>query len=92
MFLKSSSPQQVKVWRELAEAADEIGSNLPCRQAPELFFAGPGELHLTNMAKRACKTCPLINECLAYAVEFNEVDGVWGGTTPSERKRMRKRR
>lgn len=35
--------------------------------------------------------CPVINECLEYALEKN-LDGVWGGTIHAERWRIRKAR
>ncbi len=47
-------------------------------------------------AKRIClgrdgaPICPVINECRDYALEHNEIFGVWGGLT--ERERMRARR
>jgi WhiB family redox-sensing transcriptional regulator len=51
---------------------------LPCRtNDPELWFAE----HSTQVeqAKALCRTCPLIEGCLAGALERNEPWGVWGG-------------
>jgi WhiB family redox-sensing transcriptional regulator len=36
-----------------------------------------------------CRTCPVIDECLAFALEHGEV-GVWGGTTEVQRREMRR--
>lgn len=36
-----------------------------------------------------CKVCPVQKECLSYGLEFEDY-GVWGGTTPSQRREMRK--
>lgn len=36
-------------------------------------------------AKRVCTTCPVIQECLAYALARTETQGVYGGLTPDER-------
>jgi WhiB family redox-sensing transcriptional regulator len=61
----------------------------PCRTGnPDRFFPtdGPGAL----AAKTECKTCPLVNACLDYALH-NAVVGVWGGTTTHERERMRRK-
>lgn len=58
-----------------------------CAQTdPEVFFpskGGHGEL-----AKRICLLCPVRNECLADAMA-DDLDGVWGGTTKKERRRLR---
>ena len=40
-------------------------------------------------AKRICESCPLKNKCLAYALEHQEANGVWGGLNPDQRKRIR---
>lgn len=38
-----------------------------------------------------CARCPVRSECLEYAVK-NEPDwGVWAGTTPQQRRRLRDR-
>lgn len=39
-------------------------------------------------AKRICARCPVLAECLAYAVEHHEL-GVWGGTSERERRKLR---
>jgi WhiB family redox-sensing transcriptional regulator len=57
-------------------AVDE--ERLPCRREdPELFFAeSPSDVEL---AKAMCTTCPVVQECLAGALERREPWGVWGG-------------
>lgn len=40
-------------------------------------------------AKRLCGTCPLEDECRDWAVAREEPAGIWGGTTPTERKKLR---
>ena len=44
---------------------------------PELFFPEMGGA--TKQAKLICKGCPVRAECLDYALEHNEREGVWGG-------------
>lgn len=54
---------------------------------PDLFFpAAPDE---AEPARRLCRRCPTAGACLAEALNRAEVDGVWGGTTCSERRLMR---
>ena len=38
-------------------------------------------------AKAVCFKCPVRLDCLEYAVR-NDVAGIWGGTTESERRRI----
>ena len=37
-----------------------------------------------------CRSCPVVEECLAYALETNQEAGVWGGTSEEERRRLRR--
>ncbi len=43
-------------------------------------------------AKAICATCPVREECLEYALLTRQDDGVWGGLTEAERRRIRRRR
>lgn len=63
-----------------------------CRQVdPDLFFPEAGS-NMTKRAKRVCASCPVMDECLDYALEHRGVLGIWGGTTESERGKMQRRR
>ncbi len=67
-----------------------------CRaEDPELFFpigtTGPA-LHEAEEAKAVCAHCPVRNECLDWALRVGEAHGVWGGTTPEERRWLRRSR
>ena len=59
-----------------------------CRQVdPDLWFPeGPS---LCSEAKKVCRKCPVIDQCLEYALKYNEKHGVWGGKTASQRRRLR---
>lgn len=64
-----------------------------CAQVdPELFFPPHRANHLGVLAKRICARCPVRAECLRYALTDPELDGIWGGTTPRERQRLRRSR
>jgi WhiB family redox-sensing transcriptional regulator len=59
----------------------------------ELWFPvssfGPG-LVQTATAKAVCASrCPVIEECLKWAMETRQETGVWGGLSEDERKAMR---
>jgi len=52
---------------------------------PETFFS----VSLVDAAKAICEACPLKTQCLEYALE-NNYEGVWGGTTDSDRMTIKK--
>lgn len=43
-------------------------------------------------ARAVCDRCPVRDECLRFALVNRERDGVWGGTSPSERRLRRTQR
>lgn len=58
-----------------------------CAQTdPEVFF--PEQGGTAAAARRICSACPVVEDCLQYAVEHNE-QGIWGGTSAKTRQRMR---
>lgn len=62
-----------------------------CRETdPELFFP-PSENHRrqVNEAKSVCRQCPVVHDCAGYAIERPALGGIWGGTTDTERRRIR---
>jgi WhiB family redox-sensing transcriptional regulator len=61
---------------------------------PELFFpvaAGGVGARQANEARRICAGCRVRRECLQFAMDMGEAYGIWGGTTPEERQRARRR-
>lgn len=43
-------------------------------------------------AARVCAGCPVADRCLEYAIENRLDDGVWGGTTEKQRRKLRRKR
>jgi WhiB family redox-sensing transcriptional regulator len=69
------------------------GSQLCKSEDPELFFPEDYNHRLSvNKAKAVCQSCPLTTACLEYAMSDSSLDGVWGGTTPQDRKNLRRRK
>ena len=66
-----------------------------CRDMdPDLWFPEFDErtTEYADQAKQAvaiCNVCPVKDECLAYGLKHEDY-GIWGGTTPSQRREMRK--
>lgn len=60
-----------------------------CRSAdPDLFFpaakAGQSTEQIAR-AKAVCAGCPVRRQCLAFALQTRQADGIWGGLTREER-------
>ena len=45
-----------------------------------------------HKAKAICNVCPVMGDCLEFAIEIREPYGVWGGLTETERRQMIVRR
>lgn len=57
---------------------------------PEIFY--PVSDEDAGPAKSICGACPVREACLEYALTTRERDGVWGGATERERRRMIRQR
>lgn len=53
---------------------------------PEIFFPAPSEP--ADAAVALCRTCDVQGPCLAWALDVGDCHGVWGATTPRERRAM----
>jgi hypothetical protein len=53
---------------------------------PETFFPAPTEP--ADAAVALCRTCDVQGACLAWALDVGDCHGVWGATTPRERRAM----
>lgn len=53
---------------------------------PETFFPAPSEP--ADAAIALCRTCDVQGSCLAWALDVGDCHGVWGATTPRERRAM----
>lgn len=53
---------------------------------PDVFFPNAAEDPAPALA--ICAACNVRGNCLAASLDAGECDGVWGGTTPEERRPM----
>lgn len=56
-----------------------------------IFFSDPHDVAGTQAALAVCARCSVTEECLAWALEHPTSSGrfgIFGGTTPIERRRM----
>ncbi|WP_423487912.1 WhiB family transcriptional regulator [Mycobacteroides sp. PCS013] len=65
--------------------------NAVCAESTSEFFYPDEQDYITaSAAKWACRRCPVRDECLQWALENDEQFGVWGATTPKERRRIKR--
>jgi WhiB family redox-sensing transcriptional regulator len=57
---------------------------------PEIFY--PPSDEEAGEAKAICATCPVREPCLEHAIAAREAEGIWGGTTARERRRIIRQR
>ena len=69
-------------WRQYARC---LGAD------PEIFYP-PTDPTTAAEAKAICAVCPVREPCLEYAITAREKQGVWGGLTERERRRMIRQR
>jgi WhiB family redox-sensing transcriptional regulator len=69
-------------WRELAACAG---------REDDLFFpTNEAETAIVRAAKAVCEACRVQADCLAYAMETGQTEGIWGGMTSRERRVVRR--
>lgn len=69
------------VWRQRAA----------CRGVdPDIFY--PVSDDEAEEARAICRSCPVTESCLEWALAHRERDGVWGGATERERRRIIRQR
>lgn len=97
--IRDDQPKKTdKVRHTVREAAPTAEHGLPehrttCQDEDrELFYPpsyGPTYADQVAQARAVCGRCPLAAECLQYALDNGEFTyGIWGGTTPHERKTL----
>lgn len=72
-------------WRHHAACRDED---------PELFFPIGIDARATmqlNEAKAVCSGCPVMDQCLSWALESGQDSGVLGGLSEAERRALKRR-
>ena len=57
---------------------------------PGTFY--PASDEDAGAAKAVCAQCPVQDDCLEYALENREGEGIWGGATEKERRRLLRQR
>ena len=63
-----------------------------CRGVDPVIFHPLSDEDAAEDAKAICELCPVREACLEYAISAREKDGVWGGLTARERRRVIRQR
>lgn len=60
---------------------------------PELFFpvgnTGPALTQIAE-AKTVCRRCPVVSDCLTWALDSGQDAGVWGAMSEDERRVLKR--
>jgi WhiB family redox-sensing transcriptional regulator len=77
--------------REQASVEAYWRADAACRGIePSIFY--PVADDEAGVAKQVCGICPVKVQCLEHALRVREKDGVWGGATERERRRIIRQR
>ncbi len=80
--LPESRMQVEQAWREHALCV------LECRAGRADHGWWASDEPNTQDAVEICERCPVRDDCLQWALEMPEPVGIWGGTTPKQRRRL----
>ncbi|MEZ5223637.1 MAG: WhiB family transcriptional regulator [Ilumatobacteraceae bacterium] len=64
------------------------GDHAPLFFPPAQFERKDLRVARERKAKAICRHCTVTDACLAYALEFREPHGVWGGLNETERREL----
>ena len=83
------------IWSAVFEWDDEgWRDRAACRHTDANLFFPAGSTGSADgqiqAAKAVCRSCPVRDACLRFALETNQDAGVWGGKDEDERRRLRK--
>lgn len=76
-------------WRVLAACR---GDNAVHFFAPSHNECKPEKDAREGKARALCRVCPVLDDCLEYALAVHEPHGIWGGLNELERRRLLRRR
>jgi len=52
----------------------------------EWFFPGQGQAPFIKKGLAVCRRCPVQKTCFLHAMSISDEHGVWGGSTPDQRR------
>lgn len=58
---------------------------------PNMWFPDHGDLPTAERAKNICRTCPVRQQCLEFALRTEQQTGIWAGLSPKSLRTLRSR-
>lgn len=87
MIFEHDDPEVKTKFLKLVWALD---GTQPCADDPDMYMENwTGRPIPDEVAERACAGCKFIEQCKDYAIAADEEIGIWGGTSPDKRRRMK---
>ena len=68
------------------------GTQLCSSYSTDIFYPEEYKDESVAQAKSICNDCWMKDKCLSFALAKRENEGVWGGTTPRERRLILRRK
>ena len=59
---------------------------------PNFFIPRGDQVGMLKKVRKVCEGCPVIDDCLEFAIRMDIEQGVWGGKSARERKAIRRQR
>ena len=89
--MKDAATPAIPWWsRQVTANTDWMAEGICSSVGGDLFFPEAGDS--IAQPKKICSLCPVRSECLEYALNFPGIQGIWGGTSGTERRAIHKRR
>lgn len=73
--------RSINEWKMFGKCLGEDGN---------IFYPNSAEDTAYDYARTFCRSCPVKEECREYAFATNQEYGMWGETTPEERRALRR--
>ena len=90
------SPKRARIVATAEAAFAEVVDQAACADPDipsEWFFPDKAAGSTSSIrARRICATCPIVDDCREYALVANISHGIFGNTTPRDRRRIRRER
>jgi len=67
-------------------------TNAACKDKPAEWFFPQAHDWVPEVARSICEGCPIKDACRDFAVNTNQEYGIWGGTSPEDRRKIRRQR
>jgi WhiB family redox-sensing transcriptional regulator len=59
---------------------------------PAIFYPASDDDEISDVAKDVCAVCTVREACLEFALAVREKQGIWGGCTERDRRRIVRQR